>query len=98
MTMEFANPKAGRVYIVTLRADEPSPLPVLSDEVIARQPPDVLLTPTSGEPEATGRTATARPSRRRRHRRLRSRRPVSDEQDKSRNCRGRAEAWHSALR
>ena len=31
--LEFANPKAGRVYIVTLRADEPSPLPVLSDEV-----------------------------------------------------------------
>ena len=34
--MEFANPKAGRVYIVTLRADEPSPLPVLSDEVSRR--------------------------------------------------------------
>ena len=43
---EFANPKAGRVYIVTLRADEPSPLPVLSDEVTSPPPPDVLLTPT----------------------------------------------------
>ena len=29
---EFANPKTTRVYIVTLRADEPSPFPALSDE------------------------------------------------------------------
>lgn len=29
---EFANPKTTRVYIVTLRADEPSPFPPLSDE------------------------------------------------------------------
>ncbi len=42
----FANPKAGRVYIVTLRADEPSPLPVLSDEARTRPSPDVLLAPT----------------------------------------------------
>ena len=42
----FANPKAGRVYMVTLKADEPSPFPVLSDEVTTRQPPDVLLAPT----------------------------------------------------
>jgi tricorn protease len=41
----FANPKAGRVYIVTLKADEPSPLPVLSDEATTRQPPDVLIAP-----------------------------------------------------
>jgi tricorn protease len=46
--MEFANPKAGRVYIATLRADEPSPLPVLSDEVSVTQAPDVLLAPTPG--------------------------------------------------
>jgi len=46
--MEFANPKAGRVYIATLRADEPSPLPVLSDEVSATEAPDVLLAPTPG--------------------------------------------------
>jgi tricorn protease len=45
---EFANPKAGRVYIVTLRADEPSPLPVLSDEVTIAKSPDVLLTPVPG--------------------------------------------------
>jgi len=43
---EFANPKAARVYIATLRADEPSPLPVLSDEVSTRPSPDVLLSPT----------------------------------------------------
>ena len=47
--MEFANPKAGRVYIATLRADEPSPFPVLSDEVMAPEAPDVLLAPTPGE-------------------------------------------------
>ena len=46
--MEFANPKAGRVYIATLRADEPSPFPVLSDEVSVTQSPDVLLAPTPG--------------------------------------------------
>jgi tricorn protease len=46
--MEFANPKAGRVYIATLRADEPSPFPVLSDEVSVTQSSDVLLAPTPG--------------------------------------------------
>jgi tricorn protease len=46
---EFANPKAGGVYIVTLRADEPSPLPVLSDEVTVAKSPDVLLTPIPGQ-------------------------------------------------
>ncbi len=47
---EFANPKAGRVYVATLRADEPSPFPPLSDEVTINQPPDVLLTPAPGTP------------------------------------------------
>jgi tricorn protease len=42
--IEFSNPKAGRVYIATLRADEPSPFPALSDEVTV-QSPDVLLAP-----------------------------------------------------
>ena len=46
---EFANPMAGRVYVVTLRADEPSPFPVLSDEVMATPAPDVLLVPTPQE-------------------------------------------------
>ena len=30
---EFANPKTTRVYIATLKADEPSPFPALSDEL-----------------------------------------------------------------
>jgi len=47
---EFANPKASRVYIVTLRADLPSPFVVLSDETMAPRPPDVLVTPTPGTP------------------------------------------------
>ena len=47
---EFANPKATRVYIATLRADLPSPFPVLSDEVTVSHPPDVLVTPTPGTP------------------------------------------------
>jgi len=46
--IEFANPLAGRVYIATLRADEPSPFPVLSDEVMGPTSPDVLLAPTPG--------------------------------------------------
>ena len=29
---EFANPKTTRMYVVTLRKDEPSPFPALSDE------------------------------------------------------------------
>ncbi len=43
----FANPKAGRIYIVTLKADEPSPFPVLSDEAATRPSPDVLQAPTT---------------------------------------------------
>ncbi|MGB7132696.1 MAG: PDZ domain-containing protein [Candidatus Sulfotelmatobacter sp.] len=47
--MEFANPFAGGVYIVTLRADQPSPFPVLSDEAMAPPAPDVLLALTPGQ-------------------------------------------------
>ena len=47
--MEFANPFAGGVYVVTLRADEPSPFPVLSDEVMAPPALDVLLEPAPGQ-------------------------------------------------
>src|SRR5208283_5139344 len=42
--IEFSNPKASRVYVATLRADEPSPFPAPSDEVTV-QSPDVLLVP-----------------------------------------------------
>lgn len=34
---EFSNPKTARVYIATLRADEPSPFPALSDEVTIKK-------------------------------------------------------------
>jgi tricorn protease len=34
---EFSNPKTARVYIATLRADEPSPFPALSDEVAIKK-------------------------------------------------------------
>ncbi len=43
---EFANPKTTRVYIVTLRKDEPSPFPVLSDEAeIKKENKDELIPP-----------------------------------------------------
>ena len=55
---EFANPKTTRIYVVTLRADLPSPFPVLSDEVKIKSP-DELVTPTAPaapkeEPKAAG--------------------------------------------
>src|SRR5215510_1629811 len=34
---EFANPKTARVFVATLRADEPSPFPALSDEVTIKK-------------------------------------------------------------
>ena len=34
---EFANPKTARVYVATLRADESSPFPALSDEVTIKK-------------------------------------------------------------
>src|SRR5262249_46533288 len=50
---EFANPKTTRVYIVTLRKDEPSPFPALSDEAqVKKENPDTLTTPEpSKQPE-----------------------------------------------
>ncbi len=44
---EFANPKATRIYVVTLRADEPSPFQPLSDEtqIKKEENKDELLTP-----------------------------------------------------
>ncbi|HVO78766.1 MAG TPA: PDZ domain-containing protein [Candidatus Bathyarchaeia archaeon] len=62
---EFANPKASRVYLATLRADLPSPFQVLSDEVMAARPPDVLVTPTPGTPppvEPAQQTSKPKPS------------------------------------
>ncbi|MGA9797501.1 MAG: PDZ domain-containing protein [Terriglobales bacterium] len=44
---EFSNPKTTRIYVVTLRADEPSPFQPLSDETQIKQPEnrDELLAP-----------------------------------------------------
>jgi tricorn protease len=48
---EFANPKATRVYLVTLRADLPSPFAPQSDEVVVRNP-DVLTPRPPAKEEA----------------------------------------------
>ena len=46
---EFTNPKTTRVYLLTLRADLPSPFPALSDETeIKREPP----TPAAADQQA----------------------------------------------
>jgi tricorn protease len=59
---EFSNPKTTRIYVVTLRADEPSPFQPLSDETQIKQPEnkDELLTPpakykTTGKTEPKGK-------------------------------------------
>jgi tricorn protease len=43
---EFANPKTTRVYIVTLKKDEPSPFPALSDETQIKAEEPIPPTPT----------------------------------------------------
>ena len=57
---EFANPKTTRVYIVTLRKDEPSPFPVLSDEAEVKKDepaPETSAAPEKGskEPKSKGK-------------------------------------------
>ncbi len=49
---EFANPKTTRVYIATLRKEDPSPFPVLSDEAqVKSENKDELTPPPSSAPE-----------------------------------------------
>ena len=61
--IEFANPKTTRIYVVTLRADLPSPFPILSDEVKVKKP-DELVTPTSpGEQPAKGQPPKEAPKK-----------------------------------
>ena len=43
---EFANPKTTRPYLVTLKSDEPSPFPALSDEVAIKPQPAPEATAT----------------------------------------------------
>jgi tricorn protease len=47
---EFANPKTTRVYIVTLRKDEASPFPALSDEAEIKKPEEAPSLPTPTPP------------------------------------------------
>lgn len=49
--MEFANPKAVRVYAVTLRADTPSPFAPESDEAVVKPAPDEKLQVKPGQEE-----------------------------------------------
>ena len=64
---EFSNPKTTRIYVVTLRADEPSPFQPLSDEtqVKKEENKDELLVPpgqeqgkTAGKPETKSKKKT----------------------------------------
>ena len=59
---EFSNPKTTRIYVVTLRADEPSPFQPLSDEtqIKKEENKDELLTPPAKEPGKTGGKAEAK--------------------------------------
>lgn len=57
--MEFANPKAARVYAVTLRADTPSPFAPESDEAAVKVSPDEKLQVKPGEEPKKTEPATA---------------------------------------
>ena len=59
---EFSNPKTTRIYVVTLRADEPSPFQPLSDEtqIKKEENKDELLTPPGQEPGKSGGKAEAK--------------------------------------
>jgi len=48
---EFANPKTTRVYIATLKKDEPSPFPALSDETQIKTEEATKPTPTPEQPK-----------------------------------------------
>ncbi len=62
---EFANPKTTRVYLLTLRADLPSPFPALSDETeIKREPPAPVPAATDqSKPAAPGSNANPEPAK-----------------------------------
>ena len=63
---EFTNPKTTRVYLLTLRADLPSPFPALSDETeIKREPPAPVLGAhqTRRKPAAPAASPIPRPQR-----------------------------------
>lgn len=49
--LEFSNPKATRVYLVTLRADTPSPFAPRSDETAVKENPDEAIKPEANKAE-----------------------------------------------
>jgi len=69
---EFANPKTARVYLVTLRTDEPSPFPALSDEVAIKRK-SLRLPPRL---RRKGRTRGRTSRRRKRRKKTRNRNPT----------------------
>ncbi len=58
---EFANPKTTRVYLLTLRADLPSPLPALSDETEIKREPPLPAPATTDQTKAAAPSAKANP-------------------------------------
>jgi tricorn protease len=57
--VEFSNPKATRVYVATLRADEPSPFAPESDEVAVHPPasPEAAAPKSEAKPDAEKKEA-----------------------------------------
>jgi tricorn protease len=60
---EFANPKTTRVYVVTLRKDEPSPFPALSDEVQIKKDEPAAAAADKDKDKDPGKTAAAQDSK-----------------------------------
>ena len=64
---EFANPKTTRVYLLTLRADLPSPFPSLSDETEVKReapaPAPAAAATDQQKPAATGGKANPEPAK-----------------------------------
>ena len=66
---EFANPKTTRVYILTLRADEASPFPPLSDETTIKTEAPAASAGESEKKKDEGKDKTRRRTRTKRRRR-----------------------------
>ena len=58
--MEFANPKATRVYVATLQADLPSPFAPKSDEVVVKKNPPAMETKPENKPAKPAAPASFR--------------------------------------
>ncbi len=71
--LEFANPKTTRVYIVTLRADEASPFPPLSDETTIKTEAPAASAGEGEKKKDEGKTKTRRRTRIKKRRRAKIR-------------------------